>query len=60
MICGALISCVGALVGATAKNIPTMIVSGVLFGIGGGFQEMLFSCIQELVPNRYRLVTLSK
>lgn len=58
LIAGAAISCIGALVGATAKNIPTMIGSGIMFGIGGGFQEMVFSCIQELVPNRYRFLIL--
>lgn len=35
-----------------------MIFSGIIFGIGGGFQEMCFSSVQELVPNRYRFVIL--
>ncbi|OAL37167.1 hypothetical protein AYO20_03645 [Fonsecaea nubica] len=52
LITGACIGVIGAIVGATAKNIPTMIASGILFGIGGGFQEMCFSAVQELVPNR--------
>lgn len=58
LISGAVLGCIGALVGATAKNIPTMIISGVIFGLGGGFQEMCFSCVQEMVPNRYRFAIL--
>lgn len=37
-----------------------MIASGVLFGLGGGMQEMVFSCIQEMVPNRRRFITLGQ
>ncbi|CAG8960647.1 hypothetical protein HYFRA_00013525 [Hymenoscyphus fraxineus] len=58
LITGAALGCIGSLVGATAKNIPSMIISGVIFGLGGGFQEMCFSCVQELVPNRYRFTVL--
>lgn len=29
-------------------------------GIGGGFQEIVFACVQEIVPNRYRFFTLGK
>ncbi|KAJ2904407.1 putative trichothecene efflux pump protein [Zalerion maritima] len=56
MITGAVISIVGCLVGANGKSINMMIASGALFGIGSGFQEMCYACIQEMVPNRYRMV----
>jgi hypothetical protein len=55
MITGALISFVGTIVGATAHSINQMIVSGVLFGIGSGFQEMGYAACQEIVPNKYRM-----
>ncbi|KAH6999066.1 fungal trichothecene efflux pump [Ilyonectria sp. MPI-CAGE-AT-0026] len=55
---GAISAAVGALVGATGQSITQMIVSGIIFGIGGGFQEMCFACAQELVPNKYRFQTL--
>lgn len=58
MITGALISIVGALVGANGTSINMMIVSGTLFGIGSGFQEMAYACIQEMVPNKHRLVAV--
>ncbi|KAF2475799.1 MFS general substrate transporter [Lindgomyces ingoldianus] len=58
LLTGAVSAAVGALVGATGQSINQMIVSGVLFGFGGGFQEMCFACAQELVPNRYRFATL--
>ncbi|KAL5461037.1 hypothetical protein PMIN06_002385 [Paraphaeosphaeria minitans] len=58
LLTGAISAAIGALVGATGHSITQMIVSGVLFGFGGGFQEMCFACAQELVPNRYRLTTL--
>ncbi|KAF7564013.1 hypothetical protein G7046_g157 [Stylonectria norvegica] len=55
---GAFAAAVGALVGATGQSINQMIVSGIIFGVGGGFQEMCFACAQELVPNKYRFQTL--
>ncbi|OAA54358.1 Fungal trichothecene efflux pump [Niveomyces insectorum RCEF 264] len=58
MIIGAVISTIGAIVGATAHSINGMIASGVLFGLGGGIQEMVFSCMQEMVPNRRRFLAL--
>lgn len=60
LITGAIFGCIGALVGATAQSINQMIASGVLFGVGGGFQEMCYSCIQELVPNKWRILTIGK
>ena len=60
MLCGASISFIGTIVGATGQNIPQMICSGILFGIGSGFQEMGFACIMEFIPNRYRLTALGR
>lgn len=60
LITGAIISTIGAIVGATGHNINQMIASGVLFGLGGGMQEMVFSCIQEMVPNSRRFITLGQ
>ena len=48
MICGACISFLGTIVGATGKSINQMIASGVLFGLGSGFQEMGYACCQEI------------
>lgn len=56
MMTGAIISIVGCLVGATGQSIGQMIASGALFGIGSGFQELCYACIQEMIPNKYRLV----
>lgn len=56
LITGALISIVGCLVGANATSINMMIASGTLFGIGSGFQEMAYACIQEMLPNKYRMM----
>jgi MFS family permease len=58
MLCGALISFVGTIVGATGQSIPQMIASGVLFGVGSGIQESGFACIMEFIPNKYRLTAL--
>jgi MFS family permease len=60
MITGASISIVGCLVGANGKSIDMMIVSGTLFGIGSGFQEMAYACIQEMLPNKHRMVGVGK
>lgn len=56
MITGAVISIIGCLVGANGQSINMMIASGTLFGIGSGFQEMAYACIQEMIPNKYRMV----
>jgi len=58
MMTGALISICGTLVGANGRNINQMIVSGALFGIGSGFQELCYACVQECVPNRYRVMAV--
>ena len=58
MLSGAFISFIGTIVGATGQSIGQMIASGVLFGIGSGFQEMGFACIMEFIPNKYRLTAL--
>lgn len=52
---GAILSVIGAVVGATGQSVNQMIASGVLFGVGSGFQELAYACVQELVPNRYRI-----
>ncbi|OIW22859.1 MFS general substrate transporter [Coniochaeta ligniaria NRRL 30616] len=58
MMTGALISITGCLVGANGKSIEMMIASGALFGIGAGFQELCYACVQEAVPNRYRVMAV--
>ncbi|CRK31006.1 hypothetical protein BN1723_003740 [Verticillium longisporum] len=58
MMTGALISICGCLVGANGRSINQMIVSGALFGIGSGFQELCYACVQEAVPNRYRVMAV--
>ncbi|KAK6193988.1 hypothetical protein LQW54_011917 [Pestalotiopsis sp. IQ-011] len=56
MMFGAAVSIVGCLVGANATSINMMIASGVLFGIGSGFQEMCYAIIQEMLPNKHRII----
>lgn len=58
MLCGALIAFTGTIIGATGQSIAQMIFSGVLLGVGAGFQEMGYACIMEFVPNKYRLTAL--
>ncbi|KAJ9621393.1 uncharacterized protein PV06_04796 [Exophiala oligosperma] len=58
MLAGAFISFLGTIVGATGQSIGQMIASGVMFGVGSGFQEMGFACIMEFIPNKYRLTAL--
>lgn len=49
------LSLVGCIVGATGQTVNQMIASGVILGTGSGFQEMSYACIQEIVPNSWRL-----
>jgi MFS family permease len=60
MLAGSFITFLGTIIGATGQNIPQMIISGVFFGIGSGFQEMGFSCVMEFIPNKYRLTALGE
>ena len=55
MLAGASLAFVGTIVGATGKSINQMIASGVILGVGSGFQEMGFACFMEFIPNKYRL-----
>jgi MFS family permease len=57
---GSIICTVGCLVGATAQSIGAMIVSGALFGIGAGFLELAYALVQEMIPNRYRLMAIGE
>ncbi|OBU00189.1 hypothetical protein VE01_01764 [Pseudogymnoascus verrucosus] len=58
MLGGACIALVGCIVGATGQNINQMIASGVILGTGSGIQEMAYACIQEIVPNSWRLYAI--
>lgn len=60
LLAGASLAAVGAIIGATGKSINQMIAAGIVFGVGGGFQEMCFACALELVPNKLRFRTLGK
>lgn len=55
MLTGSVLGIVGCVVGATAQSINQMIASGVIFGIASGFQETAYACIQEIIPNKYRM-----
>jgi hypothetical protein len=58
MLFGASLSLVGCIVGATGQTINQMVASGVILGTGSGFQEMSYACIQEIVPNSWRLYAI--
>ena len=60
LIFGALLGMLGSLIGALGQSIPQMIVAGVIMGCGGGFQEIVFACVQEVVSNKRRLLALGK
>ncbi|KAF9886271.1 hypothetical protein FE257_011884 [Aspergillus nanangensis] len=57
-LAGALILIVGSIISATGKTIDQMIAGGAIFGAGSGFLEMSFGAVQEIVPSRYRAVTI--
>ncbi|KAF2008477.1 MFS general substrate transporter [Aaosphaeria arxii CBS 175.79] len=57
-IAGAIILIIGSIVSATGQSINQMIAGGALFGAGSGFLEMAFGAVQEIVPSKYRHVTI--
>lgn len=58
MLFGACLSLVGCVVGATGRSVEQMIASGAILGTGSGFQEMSYACIQEIVPNKWRIYAI--
>lgn len=60
MLCGSFLGIIGCVVGSTGQSINQMILSGVIFGIASGFQEMAYACLQEILPNRYRMIGIGK
>jgi hypothetical protein len=58
MLFGASLSLVGCIVGATKQTINQIVASGVIIGTGSGFQEMSYACIQDTVPNSWRLYAI--
>jgi MFS family permease len=60
MLTGACLGMVACIVGATGQSVEQMIASGVIFGIASGFQEMAFACIQEILPNKHRMLGIGK
>ncbi|RAR00873.1 mfs general substrate transporter [Stemphylium lycopersici] len=57
-IAGAIILIIGSIISATGQSINQMIAGGALFGCGSGFLEMAFGAVQEIVPSKYRHVTI--
>jgi MFS family permease len=57
-LAGAMLLLIGSIVGATGQSIGQMIASGAIFGSGGGFLEMAYGAVQEIVPNEWRVATI--
>jgi MFS family permease len=55
---GSALLIIGSIVSATGQSISQMIAGGAIFGAGSGFLEMAFGAVQEVVPNKYRMVTI--
>jgi hypothetical protein len=53
-ITGSLLGVLGAIVGATAQTVNTLIGAEILLGISAAFQISFFWVISELVPMRWR------
>ena len=54
LIGGQAFGLLGGIIGATAKNIPTLIGAGAFMGIGGAVQLTFTFVVCELVPNKHR------
>lgn len=57
-LAGSSLLIVGAIVSVTGQSITQLIVGGALFGAGSGFNEMCYGAVQEIVPNKHRMVTV--
>ena len=52
MLFGASVAFIGTIIGATGRSIPQMIASGVIMGVGSGFQEMGFRLHPRVLPQQ--------
>lgn len=55
---GAVVLIAGSVVCAMGRSVGQMIAGGAMFGCGSGFLEMAFGAVQEIVPGRWRHVTI--
>jgi hypothetical protein len=53
-VVGSGIALIGSIVGATAKDVNTLIAAEVLIGIAVAFQQSFFWVVSEIVPMKYR------
>ncbi|KAF2112623.1 fungal trichothecene efflux pump [Lophiotrema nucula] len=58
-IIGSGIGLIGAIIGATAQNVNTLIGAEVFIGIAVAFQQSFFWVVAELVPMRWRYIANS-
>jgi MFS family permease len=49
-----MIGVVASVVAIVAKDIPTIIASSVIAGLGSGSQQLALAATSELVPNKHR------
>ncbi|KAF9893246.1 hypothetical protein FE257_011676 [Aspergillus nanangensis] len=59
LIGGTLLSLIGCIIAATAKNVPSLIVGMALIGLGGSAQQSFSFISNELVPMKYRFIVNS-
>ena len=53
-IFGSALALLGSIIGATAKNVNTLIVAELFIGIAVAFQQSFFWVVAEIVPMKYR------
>ncbi|KAF2636610.1 MFS general substrate transporter [Massarina eburnea CBS 473.64] len=58
-IIGSVVGLIGAIIGATAQNVNTLIGAEVFIGIAVAFQQSFFWVVAELVPMRWRYIANS-
>ncbi|KAF2174164.1 hypothetical protein M409DRAFT_49030 [Zasmidium cellare ATCC 36951] len=58
-IIGSVIALIGSIIGATAKDVNTLIAAEVFIGIAVAFQQSFFWVVAELVPMKWRYMANS-
>lgn len=53
-VIGSIIALIGSIIGATAKDVNTLIAAEVFIGIAVAFQQSFFWVVAELVPMKWR------
>lgn len=55
---GEALTIIGSIVGAVAKNVPTLIAAQAIVGFATGFLFVTYAGVPEMLPNKWRAIAM--